>query len=88
MNAYVKYFDKNSKYMILLVIDEEILEKYNKMWNEIKSLFHKKFDNEPVYNSKYIKTKMHLYDTNFYSNETPIESEHYRRFCNILRFYC
>ena len=58
------------------------------MWNKIKSLFHKKFDNEPVYNSKYINTKIHLYDTNFHGNETPIESEHYTRFCNILRFYC
>ena len=58
------------------------------MQDKIKSLFYKKFDNEPVYNSKYIKAKIHLYDTNFYGNETPIVGERYTCFCNILRFYC
>ena len=31
MNAYTKYFDKNNKYMNLLVNDKEILEKQNKI---------------------------------------------------------
>ena len=31
MNTYPKYFDKNIKYMNLLVNDKEILEKYNKI---------------------------------------------------------
>ena len=31
MNKYIKYFDKNNKWMNLLVNDEEILEKYNKI---------------------------------------------------------
>ena len=52
MNAYVKYFDKNTKYMNFLGNDEEILEKYNKIWDEIKNLFNKNFDSEPVYNDK------------------------------------
>ena len=34
MNAYAKYFDKNSKYINLLDNDKEILEKYNKIWNK------------------------------------------------------
>ena len=34
MNAYAKYFDKNSKYMNLLVNDKKILEK--ETWNKIK----------------------------------------------------
>ena len=38
MNAYGKYFDKNSKYMNHLVKDEKILKKYFKIWNKIKSL--------------------------------------------------
>ena len=40
MNAYVKYFDKNSKYMNILGHDKEILKKYG-IWNKIKSLFKK-----------------------------------------------
>ena len=58
MNAYVKYFNKNSKYMNLLVNDKEILEKYNEIWNKIKNLFQKDFDNGPVYNDKYIKAEV------------------------------
>ena len=39
MNAYAKYFDKNSKYMNHLVKVEKILKKYLKIkWNKIKSL--------------------------------------------------
>ena len=34
MNAYAKYFDKNSKYINLLVNDKKILEK--ETWNKIK----------------------------------------------------
>ena len=37
MNAYVKYFDKNSKYINLLVNDEEVLKKYREIWNKIKN---------------------------------------------------
>ena len=42
MNAYSKYFDKNSKCMNLLVNDKEILEKYSEIWNKIKSLIKRK----------------------------------------------
>ena len=42
MNVYGKYFDENNKCINLLAKDEEILEKYNKIWNKIKSLFKKK----------------------------------------------
>ena len=41
MNAYAKCFDKIIKYMNLLVNDEEILEKCNKICNKIRSLFKK-----------------------------------------------
>ena len=37
MNAYTKYFDKNNKYINLLVSDKKILEKYSEIWNKIKS---------------------------------------------------
>ena len=37
MNAYGKYFDKNSKYMNHLVKDEKIQKKYLKIWSKIKS---------------------------------------------------
>ena len=36
MNVYAKYFDKNSKYMNLLINDKEILENHNRIWNKLK----------------------------------------------------
>ena len=57
MTAYVEYFDKSNKY-ILLVNDEKILKKYFDIWNKIKRLIKKEFNSESVYNDKYIKTKI------------------------------
>ena len=42
MNACVKYFCKNGKYLNLLVNYKEILEKCNKIWNKIESLLKKR----------------------------------------------
>ena len=42
MNAYAKYFDKNSKYMNHSVKDEKILKKYLKIQNKIKSLIKRR----------------------------------------------
>ena len=33
----------------LLVEDDELLEKYNKIWNKVRNSIKKAFDNEPVY---------------------------------------
>ena len=49
MNAYAKYFDKNSKYMNLLVNNKEILEKCSEIWSKIKSLIKKEFNSEQIY---------------------------------------
>ena len=62
MNAHAKYFDKNSKYMNLLVNDKVILKKYFEIWNKIKSLIKKEFNSEPVYHDQYIKTKIKIYN--------------------------
>ena len=61
MNAYAKYFDKDSKQINLLLKDKEISKRYSQIRNKIKSLMKKEFNSEPVYNDKYIKTTMMLY---------------------------
>ena len=68
MNAYAKYYDRSSKYMNILVNDKKIIEKYNKIWNKINSLFKLEFNTEPVYNDNYIKTKIKLYNDKVYAN--------------------
>ena len=77
MNGYVKCFDNNNKHINFLVHDKEVLNKYNKTWDKIEKFFGKKFDREPVYNDKYIKTKINLYNINFYDNKLPKENECY-----------
>ena len=75
MKAYAKYFDKNYKHISVLVNDKEILKKYPEIWNKIKSLIKKEFHSVPVYNDKFIKTKIKIYNdtvyTNFQHNEIP-----------------
>ena len=91
MNAYAKYFDKNSKYINLLVNDEKILEKYSEIWNKIKSLIRKELNSEQVYNDKNIKTKINIYNdnvyTNFQHNKILRDNEYCAFICNVIRFY-
>ena len=79
MNAYAKYFDKNSKYMNHSVKDKKMLKKYLKISNKIKSLIKKELNSEPVYNDKYTKTKIKIYNdkvyTNFQHNKIPKGNE-------------
>ena len=80
MNAHAKYFDQNSKYMNHLVKDEKILKTFLQMWKKIHSLIKKELNSEPVYNDKYIKTKIKIYNdkvyTNFQHNKIPKDNEY------------
>ena len=80
MNGYAKHFDENSIHMNLLVNDKEILEKYTDIWNKIKSLIKKELNSGLVYNDKYIKTKIKIYNdkvyTNFQHNKIPKDNEY------------
>ena len=48
--------------MNLLAHDKELLKKYNAIWDKISNLLKNRFDSEPVYNDKYIKTKTKIYN--------------------------
>ena len=84
MNAYAICFDKNNKYINLLVNDKEILKKYSKIWNKITSLIKKEFHSEPVYNDKYIKSKIKIYNKRVYTILSMIK---YPKIMSILRDY-
>ena len=65
------FFDKNN----------ELLENYNEIWEKASNRMKKGFHSEPVYNGKYIKTKIKSYEekinTNFYGDKVPKEgSQH------------
>ena len=67
--------------MSFMVKDDNMLDKYNKIWNVIKNKLKIKFHSKPVYDRKYLKVKVREFDglikTNFLGNEVPKENMHY-----------
>ena len=61
MNAYRRVFDE-TKYMSFLIRDVELFEKYNEIWEKVSNSSKKGFYSEPVYNEKYLKTKIKSYE--------------------------
>ena len=57
MSAWKRDFDQ-TKFVSLLIKDDELLGKYNKIWDKVHNSIKKGFDNEPVYNEKYLKAKI------------------------------
>ena len=58
MSRYIKYFENGSKNMSFLIKDDEVWDKYNKIWDVFKYKLNIKFHSEPVYEYKYLKTKV------------------------------
>ena len=46
--------------MLILTRNDELLEKYNGIWKKLRNIIKKEFNCEPVYNKKYLKTKINL----------------------------
>ena len=61
MSVYRRDFDE-TKYMSFLIKDDELLEKYNEIWEKVKNSIKKELHSEPVYNEKYQKTKIKPYN--------------------------
>ena len=63
-----------------LIKDDELLEKYNEIWEKVRNITKNEFDSEPVYNKKYLRTKIKSYSeqisTNFHNNKIPNEGSH------------
>ena len=53
------YFDE-TKWMYFFIKDDELL-KNNKIWDKVSNGIKKGFDSEPVYNKKYLETKIKFY---------------------------
>ena len=64
-----------------LIKDEEVLDKYEQIWDVIKNKLGIKFHSEPVYDETYIKAKVREFDgkikTNFLGNDVSKENMHY-----------
>ena len=69
-SGYTKSFNE-TKYISFLIRDDELLEKYNKIWNKVSNSTKKGFDSEPVYHEKYLKTKVKSYEGELNVNFLP-----------------
>ena len=67
--------------MSFLIKDDKVGKKHEEIWDVIKNKLKIKFHNEPVYEFKYLKTKVKEYDgtikTNSLGNGIPKENMHY-----------
>ena len=57
-----------------------MLERYNEIWSTVRNLIKTEFDCEPVYNDKYLKSRMKSYEgkvnTNCHNDKMPKEDSH------------
>ena len=73
-SAYVKSYDGQTKWMYFLIEDDDLLEKYNTIWDKVSADIKKEFGSEPVYNKNYLKTKINSHGdevTDFYDKKIP-----------------
>ena len=64
MSRYTKYFEKGGKNMSFMVKDDNVLDKYHKIWDKIKEKVNIKFRSMPAYDEKYLKAKVREFDGN------------------------
>ena len=81
MSGYIKYFENDEKNMSFKIEDDDVYVKYSQIWNKIKELLGVKFYSEPIYDDKYIKTKVKTFssviNTLFSGDEIPKEKVEY-----------
>ena len=82
MNGYIKYFNDGGKNMSFVADNEKVYEKYDEIWNVVKSLLKLKFAASPIRNDKYILAKLKIFRkknlTTFNNNNiVPTEKNNY-----------
>ena len=81
MSGYIKCFNNRGKHISFKIVDEIVYLKYTEIWNKIKKSLNTRFHSQPIYDDKYIKTKVKtissMINTLFSGNEVPKERNHY-----------
>ena len=73
--------EKSRKNISVMVKDDDVLDKYNEIWDKIKEKLNIKFHSMPVYDETYIKAKVREFNdkikANFLDDRVPKENLHY-----------
>ena len=74
-------FESGGKNKSFFIKDDEVQEKYEKIWDVIKNKLSIKFHSKPIYEQIYLKAKVREFDgvikTTFLGNDMPKENMHY-----------
>ena len=71
--TYVKRDGGQTKWMYFLIEDDDLLEKYNSIWDNISADIKKEFDSKPAYGKNCLKTKIKSHGdevTDFYNKKS------------------
>ena len=83
-----KYFGNGGKKISLKIENDNVLDKYNEIWNKTRKALNKKFHSQLVYEEKYIKTKVKIFsgvvNTIFPDDKVPKESNN----CTWIAVIC
>ena len=45
-----------------MIKNNKVLEKHNEIWDKVRKVVKKRFYSDPVYNERYLKTKIKSYE--------------------------
>ena len=75
MSGYIKYFENGGKNVSFFIKDDEVWDKYDKIWDVFKNKRDINFHSEPVYEYKFLRAKVREFDgiikTNLLGNDIP-----------------
>ena len=81
MSGYIRYFENGGKNTSFKIEEESVYLKYADIWNKIKSILNVKFHSQPIFDDKYLKTKVKTFNntinTLFSGDKIPKERIHY-----------
>ena len=78
--TYVKNYDRQTKWVYSFIEDDDLLKKYNAIWNKVSADIAKEFDSKPVYNKEFLKAKIKSHGnevTDFYDKKVPKEDSNH-----------
>ena len=56
-SAYEKSYDGRTKWMYILIEDDDLLKKYNTIWDKVSADIKEEFDSETAYDKEFLKAK-------------------------------
>ena len=86
-SACVKSYDGETKWTYFLIENDDLLKKYNDIWNKVSNSIKIELDCKPIYNREFLKTKIRSYGdeaTVFHARKVPEAGPNYIHWSVVL----